>query len=140
MNPLQDAVALQRYHRANIVPQSRRSVISSWIENDTYSLTGFNRGNFRILDLLVHSYNPQPNLLRCTFSSADLLPSFTAPRLASLSDKLNQWDFHAGNLSDDELIWCAVLILEHVLGTGGQDLLPYKISRGSFLVVCPVLT
>ena len=44
---------------------------------------------------------------------------------------MNDWDFHAGQLEYEDLIWSSVLILEHVLNSGGDDLAPYKISRGT---------
>jgi len=55
----------------------------------------------------------------------------TPTHLASLADKINDWDFHAGRMSDEDLIWVSVLILEHILNTGGADLASYYISRGS---------
>jgi hypothetical protein len=51
--------------------------------------------------------------------------------LASLAHKVNDWDFHAGRLKEEDLIYAAVLILEHVLKTGGTELSRFKITRGS---------
>ena|SRR5437773_424290 len=87
--------------------------------------------NPRVVDVLVQSYAPQPNLLFRTVSVADLLPPVTSAHLASLAEKLNEWDFHAGLLDEEDLIWSSVLILEHVLNTGAEELSPYKISRGT---------
>lgn len=84
-----------------------------------------------IIDLLVQSYAPQPNLLARPISAAELLSPVTPSHLASLADKVNDWDFHAGRMSDEDLIWVSVLILEHILNTGGLDLASYKISRGA---------
>lgn len=79
----------------------------------------------------MQSYAPQPNLLRLPVSSEELLGPVTSSHLSSLADKVNEWDFHAGKLTNEDLIWSAVLILEHVLSAGGPDVAPFKITRGT---------
>jgi 3',5'-cyclic-nucleotide phosphodiesterase len=59
------------------------------------------------------------------------LAPISPTHLSSLAEKVNDWDFHAGRLEEEELIWCAVLILEHVITTGTQDLIRFKISQGT---------
>jgi len=130
LNPLDETVALQRYQKSRVAPEPRQAIFSSWIENDTYlPLLSFS-DVIRIIDLLVQSYAPQPNLLSRPISATELLSPVTPSHLASLADKVNDWDFHAGRMSDEDLIWVSVLILEHILNTGGPDLASYKISRG----------
>jgi hypothetical protein len=88
--------------------------------------------------LLVQTYTPQPNLLCRPISTIELLPPVTEGHLASLSAKCNDWDFHAGRLDEEDLIWCATLILEHVVSTGKEALERFKISRGMSLVAVAV--
>ena len=88
------------------------------------------RSNLRIIDLLVQSYAPQPNFLRRPLSSSELLPSVSTSHLENLAAKVNDWDFHAGQLPEDDLIYTSMLILEHVLEIGGAELSRFKISRG----------
>ena len=130
MNPLDDTVALHRYQKSGVAPESRQAIFSSWIENDKYVLSSLLSYLFRIIDLLVQSYAPQPNFLSRSIAPAELLAPVTPSHLASLADKINDWDFHAGRMSDEDLIWVAVLILEHILNTGGPDVASYKVSRG----------
>jgi hypothetical protein len=132
LNPLDDTVALQRYQKSRVAPEPRQAIFSSWIENDTYPSPFLTLPYVsRIIDLLVQSYAPQPNFLSRPISASELLQPVTPSHLASLADKVNDWDFHAGRMSDEDLIWVSVLILEHILNTGGTDLASYKISRGS---------
>lgn len=86
-----------------------------------------------MIDAVVQSYAPQPNLISRPVSSSELLLPATSSHLDSLASKVNEWDFHAGKMDDDDLIWSAVLILEHVLNVGGQELERFKIQRGIIL-------
>jgi hypothetical protein len=87
-----------------------------------------------IIDAIVQSYAPQPNLLARPISSSELVAPVSTAHLSNLAAVVNEWDFHAGILEDADLIWSSVLILEHVLDVGGKALLPYKISRGAFSI------
>lgn len=129
LNPLEDTVALHRYQKARVAPESRKAVFSSWMYNDTYSISLF-KVDCRIVDALVQSYAPQPNFLSRPISTTEFLAKVTPSHLDALADKVNDWDFHAGQLEDEDLIWSSVLILEHVLNTGGEDLSRFKIPRG----------
>ena len=82
------------------------------------------------MDLLVQSYAPQPNFIRRSVHTSELLPPMTDSELAILADKVNDWDFHAGQMSHEQLIWCATLIFEHVLDTAGPQLSRFRIPRG----------
>jgi len=124
-----ETVALQRYKKSRIAPQPRLDVFSSWIEDNTCILSIFVL-TIRIIDHVVQSYAPQPNLLRRPIPLEDYLTPISSAHLASLAEKVNNWDFHAGQYSLEDLIWMAILILEHVLSTGGPDLEKYKVSRG----------
>jgi hypothetical protein len=121
-------VGLQRYQKSRLAPESRHAVLSSWIQNNTYTL--IIRSNISIVDVLVQSYAPQPNYLHRTISVSELLPPVSSSYLASLGQTVNDWDFHAGRLKEEDLIYASVLILEHILDTGGPELSPFKISRG----------
>jgi len=125
-------VALQRYQKSRVAPEPREAVFSSWIENNTFK-PPFYHTYERIIDLLVQSYAPQPNFLSRPISSAELLAPVTNSHLQILADKVNDWDFHAGRLSTEDLIWSSVLIFEHVLAEGGPDLAQYIIPRGMLL-------
>jgi hypothetical protein len=129
LNPLENTVALHRYQKSRVAPETRKAVFSSWMKNDTY-VPYISLLNLRIIDVLVQSYAPQPNLLSRPVSFSELLSPITPSHKASLTDKVNDWDFHAGQLRDEDLIWSSVLILEHVLNTGGEDLSRFKIPRG----------
>ena len=85
----------------------------------------------RIIDAIVQSFAPQPNLLARPISSSDLLAPVSTAHLSHLATIVNEWDFHAGTLEGADLIWSSVLILEHVLNFGGKVLLPFKIPRGT---------
>lgn len=101
------------------------------MESNAYSLL-LAVANFSIIDAIVQSYAPQPNLLARPISSSELVAPVSTAHLSNLAAIVNEWDFHAGILEDADLIWSSVLILEHVLDVGGKDLLPYKIPRGAY--------
>lgn len=102
----------------------------------TFSIRTYS--NSRIIDAIVQSFAPQPNLLARPFSSSDLLARVSTAHLTDLAAVVNEWDFHAGTLDGADLIWSAVLILEHVVNVGGQVLEPFKIPRGAHLVPATV--
>jgi hypothetical protein len=89
--------------------------------------------------LLVQTYTPQPNFLCRPISTIDLLPDVGEGHLAILAAKCNDWDFHAGRLDEEDLIWCATLILEHVISNGKEALERFKISRGTSPLVVVVV-
>jgi hypothetical protein len=130
-HPLDEAVDLERYQKSRIATESRQATFTSWIENNTYYLQLKSFSCARIIDLLVQSYAPQPNLLSRPIVAEELLAPVTEEHLRSLADKVNDWDFHAGLLSGDDLIWASVLILEHVLTTFSSSLHQYAMSRGT---------
>ena len=80
--------------------------------------------------MLVQTYAPQPNFLNRHLSLSELVGRVDSSHLDILADKLNDWDFHATQFSDEDLVWCSVLIFEHILKTGGSRLARYKMSRG----------
>ena len=85
------------------------------------------------MDLLVQTYAPQPNFLHRPVYPEELLAPISSSYIGDLAAKVNDWDFHAGQLSMEDLIWSSVLILEHVVSTGGAQLAKYKLSRGRHL-------
>lgn len=127
---LADTVSLQRYRKSRVAPQPRHDVFSSWMQNNTFDISCLCL-RYRIIDLVVQSYAPQPNLIRRPVSLEEFLPQISSSYLASLAEKVNDWDFHAGRFSMEDLIWTSVLILEHVLATGGPDLTRYHATRGT---------
>jgi hypothetical protein len=127
-NQLEGSAELDRYQKSRAVSDSRQAVFSSWIHDNKYVCSSVTLT--RIIDLLVQSYAPQPNLLRRSASPFDTLAPITDAQIASLADKVNDWDFHAGEMNHEDLIWCAVLIFEHILETSGDELSRFKITRG----------